>query len=208
MAGLLPNEKGIEFDPELHAYTINGKRYPSVTQLMKPMSALVYGDVDPVALHEAADRGTRAHEQISNFVQYGLWESDEDTEPYVESFKRFLKLYRPVWVASEHMVVHHTMGYVGTADLIGYVDGDTTADGLDLVDLKCTAAWHPVLLAAQTSAYAEALRSAGVKIRATYGLQLLRDGNFRFERLKDGYKTFLHSMAVMLEMIQGEGVRI
>lgn len=207
MPGLIPEEK-IEFDAENHIYMINGQRLPSVTQLMRPMTALVYGDVDPSVLSEAADRGTRVHEQISNYVQYGVWESDEDTVSYIDAFQKFCRLYRPLWVASEHVVRHHSMNYVGMADLIGYVDGKQSDEGLDLIDLKCTAQWHSVLLSAQTSAYAEALRSAGITVRATYGLQLMRDGGFRFEKLPDGYKTFLHSMAITLEMAKGEGVWI
>ena len=101
----------------------------------------------------------------------------------------------PDWVESEFIVWHKSLRYAGTMDLIGYIYPDDDS-GLDVVDIKTTAQFHPVLLAVQVSAYAEALKSWGIKIRKRYGLQLLKNGKYRFEEVKDDYKTFLHSMAI------------
>lgn len=194
MAIKLP-EITIDFDEEKHIYTLNGYKLPSVTQVMTPMSLMLYSTVPDGTLQEAADRGTRAHEQVSNYVLYGVEEWDDDTEPYVRAFLDFQRDHNPSWLASEYRTYHKAMRYAGTIDLIGYVTPDDDT-GVDVVDLKCTAKFHSVMLATQIAAYAEALKSHGTPVRNRYGLQLLKTGKYRFERVDDGYKTFLHSMGV------------
>lgn len=190
----MPDSK-LDFDEVKHIYSLRGIQLPSVTQIMKPMSLMLYSDIPKQTLTEAANRGTRAHEQISNAVLYGVIESDEDTKPYIDAFELFEDMYNPVWIASEYRTYHKQLRYAGTIDLLGYVTPDD-GEGIDVIDLKTTAAWHPVMLATQTSAYADALRSHGIKVRKQYGLQLLRTGKMRFERLDDHFKTFLHSLAL------------
>jgi len=190
----LPEIK-VDFEEERHIYTLGGFKLPSVTQIMEPMSLILYATVPDNTLNTAADRGTRVHEQVSNYVLYGIEETDDDTEPYVHAFLDFQRDFNPTWLASEYRCYHKTMRYAGTIDLIGYIDPDDDS-GVDVVDLKCTAAFHSVMLATQIGAYAEALKSHGVPVRNRYGLQLLNTGKYRFERVDDGYKTFLHSMAI------------
>jgi hypothetical protein len=194
-------QSDIDFDEEKHIYTLRGMKLRSVTQIMRPMSLMLYNDVPAGTLEEAADRGTRAHEQVSNYVLYGVEESDEDTEPYVKAFLDFQRNYQPTWIASEYRTYHKAMQYAGTIDLIGYVEQDD-GSGVDVVDLKCTAQFHSVMLATQIGAYAEALKSHGVPVRNRYGLQLLKTGKYRFEKVEDGYKTFLHAMAICNAMAQ------
>lgn len=190
----LPNI-AIDFDEEKHLYTLGGYVLPSVTQIMEPMSLMLYKDVPPDALYGAADRGTRAHEQVSNAVLYGVLESDEDTEPYIKAFQQFQTDMNPKWLASEYRVYHQLLRYAGTLDLIGYIQPDDNS-GVDVIDLKCTAAFHEVMLATQVSAYAQALESHGVAVRACYGLQLIKNGTYRFEKLGNGYPTFLHCLGL------------
>lgn len=189
----------INFDEEKHLYTLRGYRLPSVTQLMRPMTAMVYSDVSQSALMDAADRGTRAHESISNIVLYGIEESDEDTEPYISAFKDFMRDFKPTWLASEYRLYHKTLMYAGTLDLIGYVTDDDD-NGVDVVDLKTTSALHRTLLSTQLGAYAEAMKSHGVQVRNLYGLQLLRTGKYQFEKVESGFMNFMHSMAIMKAM--------
>lgn len=193
----------IEFGPSEHVYTLSGTRLPSVTQIMEPMSLMLYRNVPPDVMAAAADRGTRAHEQVSNYVRYGLLETDEDTEPYLEAYQRFESDYRPIWAASEYRTYHRVMRYAGTLDLIGYVEPDT-GEGYDVVDIKCTRMYHAVMLETQLGGYVEAIKSHGLTVRKRYGLQLLRDGTYRFERVVDGYKVFLHCLAIYNEMKREE----
>lgn len=189
----------VTFEPEGHVYEMRGVRLPSVTQIMRPMTLMLYSDVPYSTLDEAADRGSRAHEQISNYVTYGILETDEDTEPYIEAFREFEESYKPVWIASEYRTYHKLMRYAGTIDLLGYIEPDD-GTGIDVIDIKCTSEYHPVLLATQLGAYAEALNSHGIKTRKRYGLHLQRNGKPHFEEVADGYKNFLHCMAIVNAM--------
>jgi hypothetical protein len=192
----------IEFEPKEHVYTLNGIRLPSVTQLMKPFSSIVYEGVPIEAMQIAADRGTRAHDQVSNFVRYGVLETDGDTDPYVEAFMAFEPKHPPAWLASEYRVYHKYMRFAGTVDLIGYVEPDD-GTGVDVVDIKTTKAFHKNSIAIQVSAYSEAVMSHGVTVRRRYGLQLLPDGTFRFDPVANQYGAFL--MCINLNNLAMEG---
>ena len=189
----------IEFEPVNHIYTVEGAKLPSVTQIMEPMSLILYRGIPWDVLAAAADRGTRVHEQVSNFIRFGLLEEDDDTAPYLMAYQAFSERYRPVWIASEYRVFHKLMRYSGTVDLLGFVEPDD-GTGIDVVDIKATRQFHKVMLSTQVSAYAEAVKSHGVIVRERYGLQLCGDGKYRFERVADGYKTFLHCLAIQNEM--------
>ena len=189
----------LDFEPVNHIYTLSGTTLPSVTQIMTPLSLMLYQDVPPEIRDHAADRGTRAHEQVSNYVRYGILEADEDTQCYLDAYLRFAEDYRPEWQETEWRTYHRALRYAGTIDLIGYVE-QSDGTGYDLVDIKCTRVFHHVMLETQLAGYAEAAKSHGVRIRNRYGLQLLKDGTYRFEKIADGYKTFLHCLAIHNEM--------
>ena len=185
----------IAFEPDGHVYTLGSVVLPSVTQIMQPMSLMLYQGVPPDVMQAAADRGTRAHEQISNYIRFGLMEPDEDTQPYLDAFLAFSAAYNPRWIASEYRIYHKSLMYAGTLDLIGYIEPDD-GGGVDVIDIKCTAQFHRIMLSTQLAGYAEAVKSHGVRVRNRYGLQLLRDGKYRFEAIPDGYKLFLHCLAL------------
>ena len=189
----------VDFQDERHVYIHHGYRIPSVTQVMEPMSLMLYAKVPDDVLYDAACRGTRVHEQISNYIKYGVAEEDEETKPYLQAYQAFVRDYQPVWIASEYRINHRTMGYAGTVDLVGLVVPDD-GTGVDVVDIKTTAQYHSVMLSTQVGAYAEAIASHGVTIRKRYGLQLMRDGKYRFEGLEDGFKLFLHCLAIWSAM--------
>lgn len=185
----------IAFEPDGHVYTLGSVVLPSVTQVMEPMSLMLYKGVPPDVMQIAADRGTRAHEQVSTYIKYGLMEPDDDTQPYLDAFLAFNADYHPQWVASEYRTFHRTLMYAGTLDLAGFITPDD-GNGVDVIDIKCTAQFHRIMLSTQLAGYAEAVKSHGVRVRNRYGLQLLRDGTYRFEAVPDGYKLFLHCLAL------------
>lgn len=189
------------FDEARHQYTLYGRPIPSVTQIMKPMSLMLYNGVNASQMHEAASRGTRAHQQVSNLLRFGILEIDEDTEPYVAAFRRWCKQSRFAFLQSEVQTYHRYMRYGGTIDLLGFVNPDNGV-GVDLIDIKCTATFHPMMVATQTSAYAEALRSHGIHVRGLYGLHLRRNGTYQLFQLMNEYKTFLHCLGIYNAMNQ------
>lgn len=192
----LPDSK-LDFSEESHIYSLRGLLLPSVTQIMKPMSLMLYNGIQSQKLMEAADRGTRAHSQVEAIVKYGVVEYDEDTEPYIDAFESFQAAYKPTWIGSEYRTFHQQLRYAGTVDLIGYIKPDD-GNGVDVIDLKTTASFHPVMLGTQVSAYAEALKSQGIAVRDLYGLQVTRYGKFRFEKLdaKEGFRLFLMCLGI------------
>lgn len=200
----LPEMRGLAFDEETHVYTLDGAPIPSVTSIMRPLTNAIYDGVSQLSMYVAADRGTRAHEQVSNMVRYGVVESDADTEPYIAAFKRFCDNYQPTWLASEFRAYNKAMRYAGTIDLIGYVTPDD-GNGVDIVDLKCTSQLHPLLLSVQLSAYAAMLAGHGVMVRAVYGLRLGRNGKYEFIEQDNQYKLFLHCLAIYnaVQLAQG-----
>ena len=114
----------IRFEEEPHRYLLRGVAIPSVTQIMEPMSLMLYNGIPADVMYEAANRGTRVHEQVSNFVKYGIEEIDEDTKPYFQAFQKFQAEYEPHWAESEYRTYHKTLRYAGTLDLIGFVEPD------------------------------------------------------------------------------------
>lgn len=190
----------VDFQEEGHIYTHRGIRLLSVTQIMEPMSTMLYANVPEDVLAFAAERGTRVHEQISNYVQYGITETDEQTEPYFDAYLQFEKDINPRWLDSEYRTHHKSFNYAGTLDLIGFVTPDD-GTGVDLVDIKTTANYHGVMLATQVGAYAKALESHGVTVRNRYGLQLMRNRTYRFEKLEDGFPIFLSCMVITKAML-------
>lgn len=188
-------ESTMQFDPEKHAYTVGGRRLVSVTQVMQPLTRMIYEGVDTITMSTAANRGSRAHEQIEHIVKYGVEEVDPDTEPYIRAYKNFCRDYDPMWYESEYRTYHKNLRYAGTIDLIGSIN-DHPEDCVDIVDLKTTQRIHPKLLSCQLAAYAEALRTQGVKVRDVYGLQLKKDGSYVFVKIKEDMKLFLHCYAV------------
>ena len=66
---------------------------------------------------------------------------------------------------------------------------------------------HPNLTNKRILQQPSELRVTGVKVNSVYGLQLLSDGKYRFEKLREDYKTFLHCMGVVNAMAIEGGTR-
>ena len=69
----------LEFDEELHKYTLNGKEIPSVTKLLDTGE---YANVDSEILKRACDRGHEIHKEIENYFKNG---SLGDTKEFYEA---------------------------------------------------------------------------------------------------------------------------
>ena len=194
---MLQNDPDIHFDADAHIYTHipSGLILPSVTQVMRFMSRELYDLVPFNTLDEAADRGTRVHEQTANYDLYGFIETDDDTGKYIDGYMQFLSDYKPTWTAIEWISYHKGLRYAGTCDRLGYVLPDD-GTGVDLVDLKTTRTFHNAMLSTQLGGYGEIVKSHGIKLRKRYGLQLLPDGTYRFQEVDDGFRSFLYCLGL------------
>lgn len=174
----------IQFDEKLHEYRIDGRRLPSVTEILKPL----YTDlrfVDRDLLDFAGSRGTAVHKAVELHVlgdlDYGSLQGD-----VAEYFEQYLKFeldtgFKPV--VSE-LRVSSKMGYAGTLDLAGYLNGK-----MALVDLKTTASLSKAV-ALQTAAYQRAMNeTTDHKAETRFALRLGRD-RYQLQAYKNDAQDF------------------
>lgn len=163
----------LTFDPVQHTYCIDGRPVPSVTQVLKDV-----GLIDTSWFTEEARlRGTYVHLATQYLDEGDL--ADESVNPlyrgYVQAYQRFLDTALPAWDRIEHRVCDPVLGYAGTFDRVGVLQGRRW-----LVDIK-TGEFSTAGL--QTAAYRRCLPEPyGVRRAA---LQLRADGTFGFHELND-----------------------
>ena len=175
----LPEFSELHFDENKHLYTLQKAgvtlELPSVTQILRFVSREFYDGVPQPVLEQAADRGTRVHEAIEAYADFGWLEKDDDTAPYILAYEAWEKDHNFQTVASEYRLYHRTRLYAGTADMIFIEEGN-----LSLLDFKTSQTVLEGLTAAQLYGYAEALKSHGVNIEKTYILHLKNDATYEF----------------------------
>lgn len=167
----IPDFPELTFRDEDHTYTLNGLEIPSVTTLMKPLSAEAYKTVDPDTLNKAARRGTAVHNALENYAKFGIEDIDPDLRGYFDAFLNWWELRKPEPIATEHRLYHKIMRYAGTADLICLIDGKVT-----LVDYKTSSQVNTKMCAVQLEGYDRALESHGIEIENRLILHLSKNG--------------------------------
>lgn len=177
----------IDFDEEKHEYRINGQKVPSVSEILAPLSAERYRELNPAVLAQAAARGTAVHE-ICEAIDYGL---DAEIDPvlvgYVTAYQAFLRDYFPKWEMIEQIVPCYgyqlidgptpIVWYCGTIDRYGIIDGKEA-----VVDIKTYASVNTdsmISASCQTALYSMALESMEKDPRKRYLLHLKKDGDYR-----------------------------
>jgi len=166
----------LTFDEVKHVYRLDGVVIPSVTTLMKPLSAAMYDGIDEETLNKAAEKGTIVHNAIEDYVKYGFDVIPEEQAGYFEAYKSFAKDYKIEPIENEKRIYHKALRYAGTADCIAKIDGKIT-----LIDFKTTSVLMPMLTRVQLEAYKKALESMGYKVEAKMIVQLKKDGKYKIE---------------------------
>lgn len=179
----------IEFDAEKHEYTWEGQKIPSVSDILAPLSAERYAEINPAVLQQAAARGTAVHE-ICEAMDYGL---DPEIEPglegYAQAYSDFLRDYSPKWELIEQIVSYETIlgeapAYCGTVDRYGTIDGNPA-----ILDIKTYASLNTdsmISASCQTALYRAAILSSvpiedlhKAEETRRYLLHLKKDGSYR-----------------------------
>lgn len=162
------NDKpALTFDAEKHEYRIDGRRVPSVTQVLQGA-----GLIDTRWFNdEARMRGTYVA-QATQFYDEGTLDYDaldDELKPYVMAWERFLVQSDAQVENVEMMVIHPSRRYAGTLDRIIVLNRQRW-----VLDIKTgsKAAWHGL----QTIAYADCI--VGWYRRASIILQ--DDGRYLF----------------------------
>ena len=147
----------VVFDKATHTYTVNGERWPSVTQILRDAGLINTRFYDTAA----RDRGSMVAQAIEYANDGDLDESSLDPQlrGYVEAWRKFLDDTSATVVESELVVCNPSLRYCGKADAI--VRATVARDGLDLlrfpggnpeiiIDAKTGGSefWHPYQLIA------------------------------------------------------------
>jgi len=191
----IPTFPELSFDESRHIYKVNGMYVPSVTTVMRPLSAEFYKGIDEGVLNTAAGRGTAVHNAIENFVKFEIEDIPPEYSGYFQAFRRWWEDRKPVPIATESRVYHKYMRYAGTADMPCVIDNLVTC-----VDFKTSATLAEMLVRVQLEAYSKAYESHGFRFQNKMAVQLKRDGTYKAEEYRAGdteaWETFgaLHAV--------------
>lgn len=173
----------VQYNDELHEYRIDGAVVPSVTEIIKPIQT--EGGSESVRdykrqIGKALDTAITLNEQDDLDVE----SLDDAVLPFFEAWLKF-KAESGFRVLLNQPKVHsRKLRFAGTPDLIGTRNpGTATPD--ELLDTKCVWTMDPAT-AIQTAGYSIALlESHGIRIKKRGGVQLLRDGTYKFYPYND-----------------------
>ena len=169
----------IKFLDEDHSYWLGEKRLPSVTQLMKPLFDFEW--INKEVLERKSAIGSAVHKATEIFDLGLQFESDLHplVQPYFEAYQKFTDEIKPTWQGIEERVHNKSLGYAGTLDRFGVIQGEES-----LLDIKCVATVSAGAFV-QCSAYAEARGNPNAK---RFALQLKPDGKFELHESKAAHR--------------------
>ena len=182
---VIPEFPELTFEEEDHIYRLDGREVPSVTTLMKPLSNVVYGTVDPGVLSRAAHKGTAVHSANENYVLFGIEDIDPAYALYFEAFKAWWHECKPTPIGTEIRIYHKILEYAGTADLLCIIDGKVT-----LVDYKTSAQVSRMMYGVQLEGYDRAFDSHGIHIDQQLILHLRKNGTYKEVPFKKSAKCW------------------
>jgi len=137
---------GVSLEPEHHVYTCGRVVIPSVSEIIRPASAIHYGEINKKRMTEAAKRGSAVHRAIEDEKEFGFSINHGE---YVEAYKSWVAEqteYRQI--ASEQIITHKAMIYAGTVDEICWLNSRLT-----IIDFKTSAQRADKLWALQLTGY-------------------------------------------------------
>lgn len=171
----------LDFNEENHAYTLDGRPVPSVTEIVGLITARKYADTNAAMMAQAQRRGTEVHE-LCEMLDCGVEPEELDIAPelvgYINAYLAFLRDYRPEWEYIEKPV--YCLDYAGRIDRVGTIDGQAA-----IVDIKTTASMDRlsrISLLLQLFLYREAFNYSvadpGPAVKTLMGVQLKKDGTY------------------------------
>ncbi len=160
---------GLSFDDATHTYRFEGRVVPGVTGVLAPLSN--FDRVPPAVLAAASSFGSAVHLacELDDLGQLDEATLDPALLPYLQGWRAFSAEHEVRWVHIERQVYHPVMGYAGTLDRLGLVDGLMT-----VLDIKSSVQLYPSV-GPQLAAYQAA---ADVQTVQRMGVQLKPDGSY------------------------------
>lgn len=167
----------VTFDPVNHAYMVDGRQVPSVTQLVAPLGKDYDEDDEDfgITVEAAAERGTVMHAYIAHRLQGGTrdeWEMPAEYEDFADSVDLFLSEHSIVPLLIETPLGTDT--YAGTPDLVADFDGETA-----LLDYKFVSQIAKSKVGAQLNGYNLLLIDNGIYVDKLFAVQFMRGGEYR-----------------------------
>lgn len=186
----------VQFNPQDHTYTLDGARYPSVTQILADLG--FYGSAAAHFTEYGRDRGRFVHKIVEYHCKGVLDEESIDPElmGYFEAWLSFESDTGFVSIDCEVPLASADLQCAGTPDHIGILNGNDA-----VLDVKSGA-----ILAAtgiQLSGY-EALKGKRLE---RYGLQLKANGKYSLKRFRDRQDRGIFLSALSVYQWKNNNVR-
>ncbi|MBU6488281.1 MAG: hypothetical protein KGQ57_10680 [Burkholderiales bacterium] len=182
----------LTFDEAAHEYRLDGRRLPSVTQLLAPL--VDYSKVQRETLERAQALGTAVHRMTELYDNDDLDEESlsDELRPYLASWLRFRTECQFEPVTIEHRMSHPLYRYAGTSDRTGIIKGR-----LAVVDLKKMMVLGPHI-GPQLAAYEKLHQAEGLKVLDRFALGLRPDGTYRLQPYTDplDWQCFLSHLTI------------
>lgn len=167
-------QSNVIFDPVTHTYTLNGNRLSGITNVINQRTRPGhYDDIPPHILQNASEEGTRMHNQIENYEEYGLLPDDSpELSGYIAEKIAHQELSS--FVTSEYIVTDSKQ-YASGIDLV-FQSPENPSFAI-LVDLKRTATLDKDYVSWQLSVYAHLfeLQNPHLTVQSIYALHLRND---------------------------------
>ena len=180
---------GLNFEPDLHRYSVAGRRLPGVTTII---DAAGFGNDFAKMSDEARDRGTRVHfatmlDDEGDLVEESVLPSDL---PYLEAWRRFRREARFVplvfqsgdlfgCLCREIAVASAVYNFATIVDAVGIIPGFGQTPCI--VEIK-TGGDPGDTAALQTAGQQIALEENGIHTRPRCAVQLKGDGTYRIHQ--------------------------
>jgi hypothetical protein len=173
----------IDFDEERHIYRLNGAVVPSVTQVLEPIRRELGGSPSTLEYKRSIGKALDRAIELNECGDLDVSTLDQAVVPFFEAWLAFKRDSGFKVILNQPIVYSRKLRFAGRPDLIGGRSEDAGPD--ELLDTKCVWTIDPVT-AIQTAAYSmAALESLGIRIKKRGGVQLLRDGKYKFHPYKD-----------------------
>jgi len=170
---------GFVFDPAEHAYYLDGRRLPSVTQILQAAAlGTDYSMVPPAILEHKRQVGVAVHAACRMVDEDDLDETTiaDEIRPYVDGYRAFITDTGFRAMGTELALYDDVLGYAGTPDVWGDLNGRFA-----LLDRKTLWTLDVPTAALQAAGYAPLIEALEPAWRGAerFALHLQRTGRYR-----------------------------
>lgn len=169
----------LQFDPEAHVYSLNGRQIPNVTRILEDLGIVNYDHIPPSIRDAALERGNDVHHALAYWLQ-GDYEDGSLALEYLGFFDAARRFAADANLQVEPEDVEKRLyverpEYCGTLDLEGILSVPKIGRRPCLIDWKTGTAEPWVRL--QTAAYAKGFEHPATRYRVC--VELHEDGTYR-----------------------------